>query len=298
MSSIVTMSMVTHIFFCSIELLLTAGIYPNLVLDENLISSLYNWHKGLFSADEWKVICLFEHHFSKHNMNLKVAEDRQLSIDEENDQKWKFYHQYCKQPYENIHNSIKTTIENRITRKRSADLDKTYHINAFEIHLPEVIEIQMLEHINKFFPDQVRTIVTIDNATTTETNKTFIIIKLAQSELGDREMHAIINCVTSHLQQKHKLSTQCVVFIKHACLANYRNGEHILRYSLLDDLSLGKLQHDILFTWNNTEDVDIEGDVDHGTRCESCFTPDLPSPLVLSTVDVFSEWLLDVPITM
>jgi hypothetical protein len=116
---------------------------PNLVLDENSIASLYMCHKSLFSTEEWKMICLFEHHFTKYTR--KVTEDRGLSIDEENEQKWKFYHQCCNNlQYENI--SIKTTIENRITRKKSADLDKTYHINALQIHLPEVLEIQLLQH--------------------------------------------------------------------------------------------------------------------------------------------------------
>jgi hypothetical protein len=278
-------------------------ILTKLRIDETSIPSLYLCHKtDEFSADEWKWICLFEHQFSRFQKTVKhgCTEDgqsREPTLEEETDQKWTFYRQCCSTQYEDGQMLIKPTIANRITRKQSADLDNTFHINAFETHLPTVLEIQLQQRMNKFFPECVQTIVTVENPTTAETNKINIFIELSHTSVGDSELEAIINFVISHLKKTHKLLCECVVVSKPESLVKYKNGQHMLRFSLLDDFMIGMLNQDILLTWNNNEDAESEDEAgDHHPRCESCFSPNLPSPLALSTFDVFSEWFLDVPL--
>ena len=84
-------------------------------------------------------------------------------------------------------------------------------------------------------------------------------------------MQAITDYVRSQLETKHRLLVESIVFCKLDAISKYRNGQNLLRYSLLDEYSNHDMQDLIVSVWKNEEMTSVPQS-GPSPRCAACFS--------------------------
>ena len=269
-------------------------------IDDKEIPSLYSVHKGFFTEEEWKKICVFELQFSS------TVQTDGLSFESSVKSKWQYF-QACeeaKKVARDIHQHSLNTIKRRNQRKAKAQLLEDIHVHAAKRHIPSTIEDQLMKSLAISYPAELKKcqIICVDREYSKIDNGLDIYIQC----LTDLDMPIqipIAKSVHRLVQQKHKVSKVDIFFFKPGSFDN--NNTDPDRFRIRDEVLQGdyeslELGEHVLTLAESENEDDDDDDEEEGRDdlCPECYGTAISSlkPLHVKSFDVHKEWWIDVPL--
>ena len=265
-------------------------------LDNSMIPTIVCGYKDCFSSNEWHTIQLFEWHYS---LQCNDKPGKTLSAAQQCSRKWKYF-EHCKQVRDIAHkfqSETQHTIRNRKSRTEAASQLSSVGITGALRHRPDQIEQSISAIVKEHFSPPFDVIVMTHRFTAND-NSVDIAIEINQdSDYVDLLAQTIVtSCV-----KDHALKCRNIYFLQKGTLEIHKlHGKTIQRLcfndSIVRESSIASRVWKVLDTSayvNNEPELTDGGE----KLCKICFSPDLPTPLNVSSFDLGKEWVLDVPMS-
>ncbi len=265
---------------------------PHVTLNSSNVGTLSSKdvdYEKCFTADQWKLILLFEHHFTiacpnYHNMNPT----------EQDQERWKYYHQCIKAKdfATDFQLLCSASIAHHDDRMHTTALHEGMHIFGYQQHIPLKIDQDIQTSIQTNFEGSNARVVTVDHTNSYDDNSILVFIE------NDHQMHhhTRANHVAEVLENKHNLRTKTCIYLKSGTFDKYmEKAGKVARFRLRDDYLFYKLTACIVFQWEPDSYYDLPIPCDH-SKCSSCYPSLLAPPLHIRDFDILSEWVVGIPL--
>ena len=271
-----------------------ADIFTN-IMDGAIIPTIHHEHRSHFSDAEWHAICVFEWHFSR-DINIQNC-----TYEEEVKKRWDFWMciQEASKNATKASTEYKRHISQKMKRKASAELEAGMTIHGEKLHVPALIDIQLLGAIEETFPQTVNCVVCIDCAPQfcghgiSSGTGIHCFIEMLNN---DQTMLPDIACtIQSVLANEHNEACMGVLFFNKGTLECYMEGnEGVQRYHLRNAVISGAMGDGIFHSWSPEESRPIH--ISNTDQCSNCFDFGHVKPLHWQQLDCPREWTLEVPL--
>ena len=267
----------------------------HLDLDESVIPTLVNDHKGLFSQSEWKKIVWFEYHFAKDIFVDSLSYEDLLKL------KWNKYSgllsfENCRSILELV---VKKHLKERFLRRQAAQRESSEQLCIGQTHIYRVIDSEITSLVQEHYPETFGNCLVFEHDYDNKEDGLCVVVEVTSGASEDAYSflgQAIKYCLQNH----HQLCLKKVIYLQTDTIQQYVKGDAISRFQLRDDLLLNKLpKNSYVFRWeDSTEDLVTENlaGQDETKNCDTCYNIKLPAPLTLKQFEVIKEWHLDIPI--
>ena len=277
-------------------------------IEEEKLSTLVECHKENFSKEVWHQICIFEHHFiqvwqPQEETVRKKWPDQDEYVKRITEAKWKFWKQcqHAKNLGIELVEQSRNTISRRSNRKIIAEFFEKPTISASQKHNPNKLDEELFAILQQRFPGTFKRVATFDTETSKSTNMIDVAIELMAAT--DRHIEHCTSCVSRFLINKHHTLCSHVFFLQPGSLDTFCQTGVMARFSLRDTIMQGYFHKNVVKCAQPSQDMhallaqlDPE-DTDSECTCKACFTDQCDLlPLSFNTFDIFTEWILDVPL--
>ena len=269
-------------------------------VDKHSIPTLFDVHKGNFTTEEWKRICLFELNFSRE---YKVMPSLQDSIHQRQEYLQRLFS--ARQFVKCICDSSETVIRRRKLRKALSDNNKVeLYFTHGSPHLPAVVEDDLESHLHSL-SDQTFLVAILDcpKQCRSQNHGAHVFVECKSEAVSEEVSEAVseeqcmhmCTLITSRLQARHKLPCYSVVFFRQGTFASISDTEGTFsRFSLQDKYNERHLDDKIYFKWESDQLNEID---ETDERCSSCHQTDACfNPLHWAAFQVEEEFVSDVPL--
>ena len=241
-----------------------------------------NIYKPLFNSEQWRNICIFEHHFGIFTKKKLKS----LSTTEADAERWHFFN-LCLNTQSissQLGHLCKNTIIDRNERCHATYLKDGMQIQAGFSHVPQIIDEDLHSTLFAEFGVNIKLVsINHENSQTENSIRVMVEYSLITDDY-------IFNKIREILEEKHQVKCESVILLPKGTISAYEGAAFIARFALHDDFLDGKFDTQ---KWIPDVDHDVPP---IGEKCLTCFPACLPRPLDIKTFDILEEWVIAVPL--